>query len=387
MKTSPNDKSWLVLTTAVLLFTAASNLCHAENAPFQTDVFVSGEGGYYAYRIPAMVVTPRGSVLVFCEARKTSLSDDGDIDLLLRRSEDNGKTWGEPQLVIEEGGDAKIKYGNPTPLVDRDTGAIWLAINRDYLDERGGRRGGTLVLMHSDDGTTWSKPIDITKQIKRPSWKHYAFGPGIGIQLQLGPHKGRLIVPANYRESFDKSEPSWSHINYSDDHGKNWKVGGKLGDYTNECQVVEIVEKGKAGLLFNARNHWGRAGKQEKSGRRLVARSFDGGLTWSQEKMDPALTDPPCQASLFRFSFNTTSEPSRILFANPAGPGRSHLTIRLSTDEGHAWPTAKLLYEGSSAYSCLARLPDGQIGVIYERDNYGKLTFCSMSMKWLTSPR
>jgi len=353
-------------------------------AAWSTDVFTGGRGGYHAYRIPAMVVSPQGSLIVFCEARKSSLSDDGDIDLLSRRSEDGGKTWLAPQLVIEEGGEARVKYGNPTAVVDQSTKTIWLAINRDYVDNRGRRRGGTLVLMRSsDDGKSWSPPIDITSQTKEPSWKHYAFGPGIGIQLQHGPLKGRLILPANYRESFNKREPSWSHLVYSDDHGKTWKVGGKLGKYTNECQVVEIVEHGKPGLLFNARNHWGRAGVAQKSGQRLASRSFDGGLTWLQEEMDPALSDPPCQASIFRYSWATNDDRSCILFSNPAGPGRSHLTIRASYDEGRTWPVEQLVFAGSAAYSCIARLPDGNIAIVYERDGYGKLTFTSLATNQL----
>ncbi len=352
--------------------------------PFQIDVCEAGKGGYHAYRIPSLITAPDDSLLMFCEGRKSSLSDDGDIDLLMYRSKDGGQTWPEPQLVIEEGGNAKIKFGNPTPLVDRETGTIWLAVNRDSIDERGSRGGGHLVLLHSrDNGKSWSKPLDISAKIKQPSWKHYAFGPGIGIQIQHGTHKGRLILPANYRESWSKREPSWSHILYSDDHGTTWHVGGKLGDFTNECQVVEINEDAKSGLLFNVRNHWGRAGVPEKSGHRLVARSFDAGKTWSQEQMDLALSDPPCQASLYRFGWKTSDEPSRILFCNPAGPGRSRLTIRMSTDEGRTWPVKKLIYGGSAAYSCMTRLLDGKIGVIYERDRYGKLTFTSFDPNWL----
>lgn len=346
-----------------------------------TDIFVGEVGGYYAYRIPALVTSPGGALLVFCEARKTELSDDGDIDLLLRRSENGGRTWLEPQLLHEEGGQARIKIGNPTPVVDRETGTIWLAVNRDYLDERGSRGGGALLLLNStDDGKTWSKPIDITKQVKHPDWKHYAFGPGIGIQIQHGPDKGRLVLPGNYRESFNKREPSWSHILYSDDHGQTWKVGGKLGDYTNECQVVEVGVEGKSALLFNARNHWGRAGVPEKSGKRLIARSADGGLTWSEEKMDPALSDPPCQASLYRYLMKTDKDPGIILFANPAGPGRAKLTIRASLDEGHTWPFEKQLYPGSAAYSCMTRLPDGRVGVIFEREGYTRLAFMAFKL-------
>jgi len=359
----------------------------AEETPFQTDVFVGGEGGYHAYRIPSLIVTPSGALLVFCEARKANLSDDGDIDLLLRRSDDNGRTWLKPQLIVEEGGDARIKFGNPTAFVDHETKTVWVAVNRDYLDQKGARQGGSLLLLRSnDDGKTWSKPIDITEQVKLPDWGHYAFGPGLGIQLMHGADRGRLVVPANFRESFDKRQPSWSHVIYSDDHGKTWRRGGKLGKFTNECQVAEVLEHGKSALLFNARNHWGRGGVPAKSGHRLIARSTDGGLTWSDDLMDRALSDPPCQASLFRFGWEQSGEKSLLLFANPAGPGRKALTIRGSTDEGRTWPHAKTVYPGSSAYSCMARLADGRIGMIYERDSYGKLTFTSFSREWLTSP-
>lgn len=372
--------SFLLLTATIL----------AESAPgeqprlMQTDICVAGQGGYHAYRIPSLVAAPDGTLLMFCEGRKSSLADDGDIDLLQFRSTDGGRTWSKPELIIEEGGDATIKYGNPTAIVDADTGAVWLAVNRDYLDQRGARGGGALLLLRSDDnGQSWSDSIDITQSVKKPEWKHYAFGPGIGVQIQRGEHRGRLILPANYRESFDKRQPSWSHVIYSDDHGKSWRLGGKLGKYTNECQVVEIQHDDQSALLLNARNHWGRAGVPERSGHRLVARSLDGGVTWSAEQMDRELPDPPCQASLFRHAWPTAEQTSTILFCNPAGPGRSHLTIRRSTDEGRTWPTDKLLYEGSSAYSCITRLSATRIGVVYERDGYGKLTFASLDLKWL----
>ncbi|QDU93959.1 sialidase family protein [Lignipirellula cremea] len=380
-------RTFLLAATCLLTASLLASGAEPEAVPFQTDVFEGGQGGYHAYRIPSLVTTPDGALLLFCEARKASLSDDGDIDLLMRRSEDGGRTWQEPQLLREEGGDAPVKFGNPTAVVDRETKVIWLAVNRDVLDPQGARGGGSLELLRSDDdGKTWSLPIDISAAIKRADWRHYAFGPGIGVQLEHGPHRGRLILSANYRTSFNKRTPSWSHILYSDDHGETWRRGGQLGQYTNECQVVETLAGGKSGLLFNARNHWGRAGSPEKSGHRLVARSQDGGATWADEAMDPALSDPPCQASLFRYSWPTAAAPGRILFANPAGPGRSHLTLRQSRDEGRTWPVAKVLCAESSAYSCITRLADGQVGVIFERDNYRKLTFVSFPLAWLDEP-
>lgn len=354
------------------------------SVPERIDVFEGGKDGYFAYRIPSFLVAPNGNLLVFCEARKNSLYDDGDIDLLMKRSTDGGRSWQKQKLIYEEGGDAHIKYGNPTAVVDEETGVIWLAANRDYLKESGARAGGSVILFHSDDsGQSWSEPMDITSSIKGPDWGHHAFGPGIGIQLRHGQHKGRIVLPANFRRSFNKREPSYSHVIFSDDHGKTWKLGGTLGDFTNECQIAEIIERGQSGLLINMRNHWGRGGFPQKSGRRLVARSFDGGSTWEAEVMDPALPEPPCQASLYRYSFATRDQPSRLLFANPIGPGRSNLRVRLSLDEGRTWPYGKLIAVGSTAYSCMARLPDNRVGIIYERSNYQQISFSEFPVDWL----
>jgi len=352
------------------------------------DVFVSGQDGYFAYRIPSFIMAPNGDLLVFCEARKVNRSDDGDIDLLQKRSTDNGRTWQAQTLIYEEGGTARIKYGNPTAVIDRETGVIWLAVNRDYLTERGARAGGTLVLFHSaDSGHSWSGPIDITASIKGKDWGHYAFGPGIGVQLRHGRHKGRLLFPANFRRSFNKRQPSYSHVIYSDDHGKTWKLGGILGDFTNECQLAEVIEDGRPGLLINMRNHWGRGGFPAKSGKRLVARSFDGGESWDAEVMDPALPEPPCQASLYRYSFAKDGELGRLLFANPMGPGRTNLRVQLSLDEGRTWPHGKLVTVAPAAYSCMARLADNRVGIIYERDNYGRICFSTFALDWLTKER
>lgn len=395
--TDPDDKKGasmirmsLVLAVSFLLVSPTVHTANAQDLqtratlPELVDVFIGGQGGYFAYRIPSLIVAPNGDLLVFCEGRKVSLEDDGDIDLVQSRSTDGGKTWKPHQLIYEEGDRAKISISNPTAVVDTENGTIWLATNRNVVNDKSVRSGGAMLLFRSDDsGKTWSQPIDITAAVKPPAWGYHAFGPGIGIQIQHGPHRGRLVLPANFRRSFDKRDPSFSHVIFSDDHGRTWKVGGVLGEYTNECQVAETLDDGRSGLLINMRNHWGRGGFAEKSGKRLVARSADGGETWSPEKMDPALPEPPCQASLFRYQFGASDKLSVLLFSNPAGGGRNNLTVRMSHDEGRTWPTSKLLVAGPAAYSCLARLRDGRIGAIVETAGTMKLSFTAFELKWL----
>lgn len=198
-----------------------------------TDVFVSGADGYHTFRIPVVLATPAGDLLAFCEGRKSSRNDHGDIDLVLRRSADGGRTWGPLQVVYEEGGDAKTTIGNPCPVVDRSTGTIWLPFCRNN-DE--------VVITHStDDGKTWSKPKSMTAQVKRPDWGWYATGPGIGIQLETAMHRGRLVIPCDHRERIDGNDIMFSHVFYSDDHGQTWKLGGSADKHTDECQDRKSV--------------------------------------------------------------------------------------------------------------------------------------------------
>jgi len=345
--------------------------------PSSVEVFVAGTEGYFAYRIPSLLTTKSGTVLAFCEGRKTSLSDDGDNDLVLRRSTDSGQTWQKLQLVHEEGGDAIITVGNPCPVIDPATGRIFLSMNR---------KNGRVLLTHSDDdGATWSKVRDITDSTSKPGWGWYAMGPGIGIALERGPHRGRLILPANHRETPDRSGPSSSHIIYSDDHGETWKLGGTVGLHTNECQLVETVAGDGSELLINMRNHWARSGKMpELAGRRLISRSRDDGLTWTEPARDESLIEPTCQASLIRYSWPTGSQLSMLLFANPDHPSqRKQMTVRVSYDEGRSWPTSKRIDPGPSGYCCLTRLKDGRIGLLYERENYNRLTFVTFTLDWL----
>src|SRR5919198_3266790 len=237
--------------------------------PLKQDLWVGGEGGYHTYRIPALAVTTRGTLLAFCEGRKHHGGDAGEIDLLLRRSTDGGATWGETQAVVTE---ASMTCGNPAPVVDRETGAIWLPFCKNRADGgealiRQGKALRTVWLTHSaDDGRTWARPVEITAAVKRPSWTWYATGPCHGVQLQ----GGRLLVPCDHRTAAttERAEELYSHAIYSDDRGKTWHVGGVVElEGTNECAAVEL-ENG--GVYLNCRD-------QRNRGRRCAAWSDDGG--------------------------------------------------------------------------------------------------------------
>lgn len=336
------------------------------NNRFATDVFIGGSGGYHTYRIPSLLVSPKGSLLAICEGRKTSKLDEGDIDLVMRRSDDDGKTWGPMSLVYEEGGSEPITIGNPCPVVDPSTGTVWLTFCRNNID--------VLVMSSTDDGRTWTKPRRISETVKKPSWNWCATGPGVGIQLARGPKAGRLVIPCDHGEQVDGKRVISSHVMYSDDHGASWSLGGTVEAHTNECQLVEL-DNGE--LLINMRNHWGtEGGRPERGGKRAISRSNDGGMTWSPLSFDATLTEPVCQGSLITFPNPGNPARSLLAFSNPASTMmRRALTVRVSGDSGVTWPVDIPVDRWPSAYSCLAPLRNGRLGLLYERGRYTKITF------------
>ena len=366
---------------AVLLALGSTVAAQAPMVPAEQDLFVSGEGGYHTYRIPSVIVTPSGTLLAFAEARRGGAGDAGDIDLVARRSEDGGLTW-SPMVVVGDNG--PHTFGNPCPVVDRHTGHILLLTTHNRGDDAerdilaGTSHGSRTVwlLRSADDGRTWSAPEELTASVKQADWTWYATGPGIGIQLR----DGRLVVPANHAVA--GSQVHRSHVIYSDDGGRTWRIGGTSVDGTNESQAVELAD---GQLMLNMRNH-----PSKSPNLRLVALSRDRGATFAAPVADASLPEPPAQASLVRLPGGAPSE-HRLLFANPSGPGRRTLTLRLSRDDGQSWPVSRVLYDGPSAYSSLVVLRDGTIGALYERGErsaYERLTFARLRLEWLeAAPR
>ena len=322
----------------------------------QAAVYISGEGGYDTYRIPALVVTNEGTLLAFSEGRRLSRSDTGDIDLLLKRSEDGGETWSQQQVVWN---DSRNVCGNPAPVVDRATGTIWLLLTwnrgddheRQIIEGTSSDTRRVFVTSSIDDGRRWSQPKEITASVKRADWTWYATGPGAGIQLQVGGHAGRLLIPCDHIERDTKRY--YSHVIYSDDHGATWRLGrSSPGDQVNECQVAEL-EDGR--LLLNMRNY------DRTKTCRQVAFSGDGGLTWTGQRFEEALAEPICQASVRRAG-------DLLFFSNPSDAAeRVNMTVQVSDDEGFSWRVLHRLYAGPSAYSDLALLPNDVVGCLYER--------------------
>lgn len=354
----------------------------------QQDIFVRGQDGYHTYRIPALIVTKKKTLLAFCEGRKNGRGDSGDIDLLLKRSTDGGRTWSKAQMIWDDGANT---CGNPCPVVDEKTGAIWLLLTHNLGEDheseiklRTAKGTRTVWISQSiDDGKKWSPPREITSSAKKPEWNWYATGPGVGIQIQHGERKGRLVIPCDYTsvDSPTGSNLFGSHIIFSDDHGKSWAIGGTVEPKMNECQVVEMADD-KGGLLLSMRNH-------PKGTNRAQAFSHDGGAMWSEPEHSEELPDPTCQASILRYNFPKKKERGRILFSNPASSRRQNMTVRLSYDDGKTWPVVKVLHEKDAAYSCLAKLPNKEIGCLYERGEtnaYEKITFARFPLAWLERP-
>lgn len=341
----------------------------------EQNLYVAGEYGYTRFRIPSLITTSQGTVLAFAEARKGEGHDWSEIDLVLRRSDDHGKTWQPLQMICDEGAST---MNQPCPVFDRETGVLWFAYCKNNRQ--------VFVKKSTDEGAHWSSAVEITEDVTAPEWKYCGSGPGHGIQLR----SGRLMIPSWGDTSPGPAEwPSktwgavqFSYVFYSDDHGNTWKMGEVLdNDMSDECELVEATD---GSLYMNMRS------RQERNCR-AYARSSDGGETWSKVEFDTTLPEPSCQAGMTRYSSSSDSSKSRILLSHPSSPSdRAMLTLRLSYDEGHAWPVSRVVHQGTAAYSDLTVAADKSILCLYESDQgrvqsaNNTLTLARMNLEWLS---
>jgi len=363
-------------------------------------IFKAGEDGYHTYRIPALCLAKDGALLAFSEGRKNSVSDTGHIDIVMRRSLDGGKTWGDLSVVISDGNTC----GNPAPVLDENSGDIVLVYSRNLAEDfeaniikglsKDTRR--VFVTRSVDNGLTWSRPQEITQAVKPAAATWFASGPGGGIQLKGGKFGGRLLVPFNIVA--DGANRAGALI--SDDGGKTWRAGAMQKD--SVVDESEIAQLAADTVVINSRAKRKGASKEPF---RKTAISFDGGETWGTTVLEDELAEPVCDGSLISF-LNDGSE--RILcFSNPANTQyRADLTVRFAKAESvlkwfkngaprndcaKRWQTAALFDKyPRTMYSALAYLGGGNVGLIYEygaaqegapaKNIYEGIKFCKISV-------
>jgi sialidase-1 len=347
--------------------------------PEQTDVFSVGELGYKEHRIPSLVVTNQGTLLAFSESGITD-SDYGNRDIRLRRSHDGGRSWSRDALTILDAGTSRT--GSPCGFVDRKSGRV------HFITAIDSRR--VMHFQSDDDGRTWSNPRDITYAFdqfhERFKWTGLDPGPGEGIELERGDKLGRFIVPI----SLNSDEKTWhSAVIYSDDRGETWQAGG-LSQPEFRSNEATVFEGADGRLHLNMRG--GGMGKPREP-YRVIAHSDDAGITWSKSRYDENLWTPQCHASTVRYSWPSVDgqsagphEGNIVLFAGAWHKAhRLNMTVLASFDDGKTWPVAKQIWPGPAAYCSIAKLPDGDIGLLYEGGyfKYNKMIFARFSIAWL----
>ncbi|MFH9657761.1 exo-alpha-sialidase [Streptomyces sp. NPDC017248] len=350
--------------------------------------------GYACFRIPAIMRTTDGTLLAFAEGRVLNCGDAADIDLVLKRSTDGGRTWGPLRVVGEGAGDT---HGNPAPVVDRVTGRVWLAETYNT-----GRTDGascsvpcdrTPHLQYSDDdGLTWSAPRDLSPEILPADWNSwYATGPVHGIQLTRGRYAGRLVFGVN-AETFAGGRITANHaaLIVSDDHGGHWRTGATDswpvagdGTFRQKPSELALAERGDGSLLVSGREQDG-----TDLGHRTQAVSRDGGTAFTAPFRGlPDLYTPQVQGSLLRLG-------DRLLLACPGDPDRRRtMMIRSSYDGGRTWDSADrgtVVTTDWSGYSDLVRADAGTVGLLYEggaADARDEIRFARFTEDWLAPRR
>lgn len=383
-----NEMKKLVILVAFVL----TGILHvsAQTVP----VFISGEEGHKTYRIPAIIRLPDGKLLAFAEGRVHNAGDFGDINIVLKTSTDNGKTWSPLQTVVDYD---VLQAGNPAPVVDLldpayPNGRIFLFYNTGNNHEGEVRKGlGLREVWYKtsvDGGLTWSDPVNITTQTHRPKmpsvnpaynfeedWRSYANTPGHAMQITTGKYKGRIFVAANHSSGDPQKqfEDYQAHGFFTDDHGKTFRLSEVIETPGSNEAIAAELYGGR--LMLNARNQKGDVRA------RIVATSSNGGETWEKTYFDNQLPDPVCQGTIL--TIGTRKKKNILAFCNAADTSRrDNLTLRISYDDGLTWTKSFLVdkaEEGkkgdATAYSDIVSISKKDIGVLYEKNNYSQILF------------
>jgi sialidase-1 len=362
-----------------------------ENFAYRPGVVLraAGQDNCDTYRIPGIITTGKGTLIAVYDNRYNNSKDlQEDVDIGMSRSIDGGQTW-EPMRVImdmgEWGGRSERLngIGDPAVLYDHTTGTIWVAAlwmsgsSPDQMLWWASKPGmspeetGQFILAKStDDGLTWSEPINITEQIKDPTWQLLLQGPGAGITL----NDGTLVFPAQFKADIGEKAldggqyTCHSTIIYSKDGGKTWHIGTGAKPNTTEAQVVQLTD---GSLMLNMRDDLNRRVKDETNGR-AVSVTKDLGQTWTTHPTsNSTLQEPNCMASIIGADLTVNGSKQRVLFfSNPNNKNsRTNMTIKTSLDEGNTWPEnlqVELYAPAGFGYSCLTMVDENNVGIVYE---------------------
>jgi sialidase-1 len=366
----------------------------------ETIVYQSGKEGHAVYRIPAIIALPDGDLLAFAEGRVNGSDDFGDVNLVLKRSSDLGRTWSDLETLVDYD---SLQAGNPAPVVDMldpdfPKGVVFLFYNTgnnheyDIRLNKGVRE--VWMIKSFDLGHTWEKPENITLKVHRPNnpqfnplyqhpedWRHYANTPGHAFQFPEGKYKGRIYVPANHsvgppQQNFEEYR---AHGFFSDDHGKSFQISESVHlPGSNESIGAELSD---SRMIMSIRNQRGDIRQ------RILAYSSDGGSSWEEVRFEEALPDPVCQGSIL--AIGKLDGKNILAHSNASDPNsRNNLTIKFSFDEGKSWPkeipidhTVDSGNVSWTAYSDLVKLNESTLGILFERDNYSQIVWKTVTWR------
>lgn len=357
------------------------------NMPIEVDLSALKYHDYdgFGVHLPGLIVTTEGTAIAVCQKRNGSMGDGGNqVDILMSRSDDGGVTWRRQELIFEEEG--AYTYLGPI-FEERTTGAVFVAFWKmpaDILDDLGyfseyAKQGGGFYLLKSDDqGGSWSTPFYVVPEPNADGWVGWPNNCVHGIQLNSGPYKGRLVIPAFL---YKRGEPGQvpgvrGGLLYSDDRGQSWKAGGVLPEGSDEVSLVETTSDD---IYVSYRKN------TLATGKRHFARSTDYGETFCQHGQHEEVPDSNLHAGLVRYCNNERGGEDLLLFSSPSPT--KEMTIRISRDGGRSWGFSRRVEQGLSRYSDLAVTADGTIlclytnGVVRDRE---KISVARFNLEWLT---